>query len=446
VTSRLAVCCAPQFLIAFDFSVMTVAIAPLTADLEPPGQGPALVLAAYALPFGSLLIGSGRVVDRVGPRRCLLAGLALFAAGAVFAASAHVAEALLAGRALQGAGAALTAPAGLALTAALFPSPGARRRALSWYAASISAGFVLGALTAGVATELRGWRVAVAQPGLVALIALVAARALSAHAGHARRTGGRGGPAIVATLAALAGSFALCALSSGSAPAGVVSASAGLALVLAATAAARRTGPPGPLVRDRRFRQTVVAGALVTATGVTGTIVLSLHLQGELGYSPVQTGALFTGFGAGTLAGRRLAVALGGTRRVLAAGLGLQGLALASAAVAVGGRPAWPVLLTLVAAFGFGHVIANAGVAMGTAAVPAGFHGIAAAVVGSAQYVSGAIGPLVVLSAGGDAAQLGLTGLTALAAALGLAWLATGTERSLRRRGTKPPVVRPERQ
>jgi len=421
VIRRLALCCSPQLLIAFDFSAMTISVAPLAAELSMPRQQIPLVFAAYSLPFGSLLLCCGWLVDRVGARRCLTAGLALFACGAAGSSVAPGVAVLLASRAVEGAGAAAMAPAALALTTASFPAAADRRRALSWYATSISLGFVLGALAAGAAGQAAGWRLAVASTGAAAAAALGGALAMRDPRGAASGGAGAGAAAAgAATAAAIAGSLALCALSAGLASPGAVAACGAAAIVLAASGRALGRRARAPLVPrglaiDTTFRLVVAGGALVTATGVTGTLLLSLYLQDLRAYAPMEVAGVFGAFGLTAFGGRRLAAALAarsGDLRVLGTGLAMQGAALASLALAIGLVPSLPALLALTAAFGLGHVVANAGVALGIATAPAPWHGVAAAVVATAQYAGAALGPLAVVglvaSAGPPGAAAGI--------------------------------------
>lgn len=61
------------------------------------------------------------MVDRYGPRRCLLTGLAVLVTATVLVAAAPSMEWLLAGRVLQGAGAAGFAPSVFAYVGARLP-------------------------------------------------------------------------------------------------------------------------------------------------------------------------------------------------------------------------------------------------------------------------------------------------------------------------------------
>ncbi|HEX5858939.1 MAG TPA: hypothetical protein VFY91_12625, partial [Microbacterium sp.] len=163
-------------------------------------------------------------------------------------------------------------------------------------------------------------------------------------------------------------------------------------------------------------------GAAVTATGVTGTLLLSIHLREVRAFTPLGTAGLFTAFGVTAFAGRRIARAISdgrGEQAVLGAGLLLQGAALALIALAA--RPAAPIMLlaVLLALFGLAHVVANTGVAVVTATAPDSSHGTTAALVATAQYFGGALGPLVIGSivadGGGPPLGIGLAGGTSAA-------------------------------
>src|SRR5918912_1460364 len=88
----------------------------------------------------------------------LVAGMSLFAAGALLAAAAPVLAVLVAARAVQGLGSALAVPAGLALIGSLFPPGRQRTRALSILAATAALGVMGGLLLGGTITGLLGWR------------------------------------------------------------------------------------------------------------------------------------------------------------------------------------------------------------------------------------------------------------------------------------------------
>lgn len=100
------------------------------------------VLDGYTLPLAALLLTAGAAGDRIGLRRMMLGGIAVFTAASAACASAPDAAWLIGTRAVQGAGAAALLPATLAVIPHLFPGRADRDRAtLAWVAAG--AGFWL---------------------------------------------------------------------------------------------------------------------------------------------------------------------------------------------------------------------------------------------------------------------------------------------------------------
>ena len=83
------------------------------------------VLTAYFVAYGLTLFPGGALVDRIGSRSVGLAGLAVFAAGALIGALAGNLEVLILSRLVQGVGAGLVSPASLAGAVSGFPQNGA---------------------------------------------------------------------------------------------------------------------------------------------------------------------------------------------------------------------------------------------------------------------------------------------------------------------------------
>src|SRR5688500_11949207 len=139
-----AVACAAQFLIGVDGLAVAIALPALQASFGAEAVEGQWVLTAYGLCFGGGLLLCGRLGDLYGRRRMLIAGMALFAAGALGAGLAPSLGVLIAARAVQGAGSAAAVPATLALIATLH-GPGPRRtRALAILAATASLGVTTG--------------------------------------------------------------------------------------------------------------------------------------------------------------------------------------------------------------------------------------------------------------------------------------------------------------
>jgi MFS family permease len=98
----LAVLLAVQLLLIVDVVVVNVALPAIAADLRLTSAELPFTGIAYTLLFGSLLIVGGRTGDAYGRRRVLRAGLVLFLAGSLLAATAAAPAQLFVARAVQG--------------------------------------------------------------------------------------------------------------------------------------------------------------------------------------------------------------------------------------------------------------------------------------------------------------------------------------------------------
>jgi EmrB/QacA subfamily drug resistance transporter len=112
---------------------------------------------AFLIVLGPLLLVGGAAGDRFGRRRMYLAGLAVFAAGTVAAASAPTMVVLLAARALQGAGAVLLVPVSLAIASTAFRDED-RGAAIGWWSGLTATSAVIGPVVGGALTSWLSWR------------------------------------------------------------------------------------------------------------------------------------------------------------------------------------------------------------------------------------------------------------------------------------------------
>ncbi|HYE71031.1 MAG TPA: MFS transporter, partial [Aquabacterium sp.] len=108
-------------------SIANVALPTLGQVFGAPFQALQWVVLAYLLALAALVVGAGRLGDRVGRRRLLLGGIALFAAASLAAALAPTLPLLVAARAGQGAGAAVMTALAMALVSETVPKTHAGR-------------------------------------------------------------------------------------------------------------------------------------------------------------------------------------------------------------------------------------------------------------------------------------------------------------------------------
>jgi MFS family permease len=193
----LAVLLLGQFMCIIDVLVTNVAMPSIAASLHASGASLQLVVGGYTIAYAMLLITGARLGDRYGRRRAYLAGVLVFTAASLACALAPDSQALIGFRLVQGAGAAVLVPQVFSIIQLNFTGP-ARARALSAYAAVLSAGAVTGLVLGGVVVTANlfgtGWRpvFAINVPIGIALAAavprLVPPDETSRHASAAGRT------------------------------------------------------------------------------------------------------------------------------------------------------------------------------------------------------------------------------------------------------------------
>ncbi|MGH3368079.1 MAG: MFS transporter, partial [Nocardioidaceae bacterium] len=92
------------FVIANDFSALSVALPQIERDLNTDVSSVQWVINAYALVFGVLIVPGGRLADMFGRRRIFFAGAVIFAVFSVLAGAAPDVAWLIGCRALMGIG------------------------------------------------------------------------------------------------------------------------------------------------------------------------------------------------------------------------------------------------------------------------------------------------------------------------------------------------------
>lgn len=351
-----------QAMLVIDVTVVNVALPRMSVEL---GFDPSLAgwaIAAYAVPFGGLLLLGGRLGDLVGTRRMLLIGVALFTLASLVAALATEPIGLLTARAGQGVGAALLSPAALSTLVKRFDGP-ARTRALAVWGAVGGAGAAVGVLLGGLLTEGPGWRWIFYLNLPVGAIIVIAIPLLVAAS--------KGIPGRADIGGALAGTLGIAGLIVALSSIGrldpafvVVAAAVGAALLAGFVLIERRVAPP--LIRLELIRRrTVATGSLLmfaaTVLLVGSFFLLSFLLQNGLGWGAAATGLAFLPIAVavviGAQAGGHLLSRLG-ARRIAPAGLLIAAAGFAAAAV----LPAVEAVIASasVASLGLGAVFVSA--------------------------------------------------------------------------------------
>jgi MFS family permease len=122
------------FVIANDFTALSVAIPEIESDLDAGLSQAQWVINGYSVVFGVLIITGGRLADQFGRRRVFMIGASIFAVFSLLGGLAPTIELLIACRALMAVGGAMVWPAVLGMTYAILPDD----------RASLAGGLILG--------------------------------------------------------------------------------------------------------------------------------------------------------------------------------------------------------------------------------------------------------------------------------------------------------------
>jgi EmrB/QacA subfamily drug resistance transporter len=415
----LAICCAAQFMVVLDVTIVNVALPAMRSSLHMSEAGLQWVVNAYTLTFAGFLLLGGRAADIFGRRRIFMLGLIVFTVCSLLGGFAQSGGLLIAARAAQGVGGAILAPATLSLITTTFTEPHARRRALGAWSATAASGAAVGVLTGGILTDLLNWRWVLFVNVPIGLALLVAAGLALANAKGAGRsaldlpgaitvTGGLAllVYAIVGTDTRPWGSptTLLCLL--------------GAAILLGSFVVIEAKLASHPLVPLGVFR----SRSLSVANGIAVTVgaslfglyfFLSLYLQQVNHYSPLKAGFAFLPAGlstmVGAIIGTRVVLRLGARRQlILGPGISAAGLFWISQLDPGSGYLAHigpPLVL-----FGLGLGLSFVPMTVaGTSDVPVHQAGLASGLINTTRQVGGALGLAIfaTVAAGASSATAG---------------------------------------
>lgn len=378
-------------LIIVDSTIVNVAIPAIVDDLGITSTQVQWVQEAYTLVFASLLLLFGSLADRIGRRRLLLIGVALFAGASVLASFAPTGDLLILARLIQGVGGAMMLPSTLSLLNATFQG---RERGIAFavWGSTIGGMAAVGPLLGGWLTTSFSWRWAF---GINIPLGVIIAIGVLWAVGESRAKNAPTIDAIGAVLSVILFGALVFGLIEGRtlgwwevndpftiggrswpfsvSPVPVAFAMALLAAVGFVTWSRRQAHRERPTLLDPRlfsiatFRSGNIA-ALVVALGEFGIILsLPLWLQFVLGFDALQTGLILIALAAGSFVASGFAGASSGKISavlIVRAGLVAEIVGVVAAGLVVGWdagtQSAWLWLLPALFVYGFGVGLATA--------------------------------------------------------------------------------------
>jgi EmrB/QacA subfamily drug resistance transporter len=425
----LAVCCAAQFMVVLDVTIVNVALPKMRSGLGLSATGQQWVINAYTLTFAGFLLLGGRAADLFGRRRVFMLGLGLFTVCSLLGGLAQNGATLIAARSLQGVGGAILAPATLSLITTTFTDPARRRRALGAWSATAASGAAAGVFTGGILTDLLDWRwvLFVNVPIGAALMAAAALSLTESRSETRPSLDIAGAVTVTGGLALLVYGIVSTDSHSWGSTVTILTLLGGAALLAAFVVVESRIAEY-PLVPLRVFRRRSISAANGIAVTIGAALFglyffLSLFLQQTNGYSPLKAGSAFLPAAlstmAGALAGTRLVARLGARRQLvigplLAAG-GLLWLSRLSAGDGYLDHVFGPLVL---AGVGLGLAFVPMTIAA-TADVPIHEAGLASGLINTTRQIGGAVGLAVMatVAAGASSAIAGYDRAFAISAA-----------------------------
>ncbi len=300
----LAIVLLGYFMAILDVAIVNVALPTIRSTLHSSGAGLQLSVSGYTISYAVFIVTGARLGDLWGHARLFRGGLVLFTLASLACGLAPTTGALVAFRLLQGVGSAAMMPQVLSLIQRTFDGR-ARLKAMSLYTAVISGGAVAGQVLGGVliSANLFGatWRpcfLVNVPVGIVVL--LVSVKVLPKDKGEPDRGLDPAGVAVL-TPTVLAFVVPLVMGRDEHWPLWgwlLLGASAvGLALfAVVETRAGRRGGTPiipGRVLRHEGFAVSVGTLFLCMVLMMGLMFSITLHLQGALGFSALDSGLAF---------------------------------------------------------------------------------------------------------------------------------------------------------
>ncbi|MFI6640100.1 MFS transporter [Streptomyces sp. NPDC050504] len=394
-------------IVVLDNSILNVAVKTIAAP-GPTGLGATQselewAINSYTLVFAGLLFTSGLLGDRLGRKKVMLFGIAVFGAASALAAMSGSPGELIAYRALMGFGAAFVMPATLAVLMNVFERD-EQPKAIGIWAGGVGLAIAIGPITGGVLLEHFWWGSVFLVNVPVVLIALALTVWLVPDSKDPKP--GRLDPigvalSVVGLVLLVYGIIRGGELADFTAPSVLLPSLGGLAVLVAFVLYEKRAEHPALDVsyfKKPAFSAAVAAIALVFFALMGVTFFSAFYLQSVRGHSALESGLLILPLAVAQMVfapRTRLVVERFGARAVCTAGMLAVALGLACFAFFDADTPLWVLeVVFFVQGAGMAHIMPPVTVSI-MQSLPREKAGSGSAVNNTFRQVGGALGVAV---------------------------------------------------
>ncbi|WP_329133677.1 MFS transporter [Streptomyces sp. NBC_00670] len=409
-------------IVVLDNSILNVAIKTISTP-APTGLGATQselewAINAYTLVFAGLLFTAGLLGDRLGRKKTLLAGLAVFGIGSALAAESGSPVQLIVFRAIMGLGAAFVMPATLAVLMNVFERD-EQPKAIGIWAGGVGLAIAIGPITGGLLLDHFWWGSVFLVNVPIVVLALGLMIWLVPDSRDPRP--GRVDPlgvvlSVIGLVLLVYGIIKGGQLADFTDPKVLASSLGGLAVLVLFVLHEKRSDHPSIDIgyfKNRVFSAAIVAITLVFFALMGVTFFSVFYTQSVRGFSPLETGLLMLPLAAAQMifAPRaRLLVDRFGNRATTTAGLLLLSAMLAAFVVLDSDTPIWILeVMFFLMGTGMAHIMTPTSVVI-MQALPREKAGSASALSNTFRQVGGALGIAVLGSVLSTAYRNGIEG------------------------------------
>jgi EmrB/QacA subfamily drug resistance transporter len=394
----------PLIMAGIDATILNVALPTIARDLDTTSSDLVWINSSYIIVFGSTILFSASLGDKLGRKRVLIAGMLVFIVGSALSGVSDALDSskfLIVARAIQGLGAGCLPPSTLSLIRTIYTDDRERARAIGLWAGMSGIGLAAGPILGGLiltATAAWGWIFYINVPVVMLGIGLIARRVPESSDPEAPPIDLRG------ALVSLGGLFALFYGLIEGPVRGWLSAPVLVAFVIAVLMLAyfvawelrvRFPEVDPRLFRSRAFASGVVSIAIAFMVLMGLIYELTLYLQTVRDFSPLKAGLALVPFAIALLLVAPVAPKIAerrGDRLTVMTGLVLLAGGLLVLLATTTESPYWIVLVCVVLAGGGVSLIQPPASAAMMGSVPAAKAGMASGTNAAIRQIGASFG------------------------------------------------------